>query len=89
MWLTSTSYSNKSGKVWGPPYTGGLGQTDPVSPSLSAALDRKYVCSHSSLAWMSAGKSMHSFVGVELSFLKLGSILVSFSELKCVHVELF
>ena len=26
------SYLNKSGTVWGPPYTGGLGQTAPVAP---------------------------------------------------------
>ena len=28
----NASYSNKSSSVWGPPYSGGLGQTAPVAP---------------------------------------------------------
>ena len=30
--MMNTSYMNKSGTVWGPPYTGSLGQTAPVAP---------------------------------------------------------
>ena len=41
--------------------------------------DREYVCGHNSLAWRCAGKSIRSFVGGELSFLKLGSVLVGLS----------
>ena len=41
--------------------------------------DREQVCGHNSLAWRLAGKSVHSFVGSELSLLKLGSVLVGLS----------
>ena len=41
--------------------------------------DREQVCGHNSLAWRLVGKCIPSFVGGELSLLKLGSILVGLS----------
>ena len=38
----NASYSNKSGSVWGPPYSGGLGQTAPVARPVSPPCRRHW-----------------------------------------------
>ena len=54
--------------------------------------DREYVCGHNSLVWRRVGKSIPSFVGGELSFLKQGSLLVGLSggvmkEFRCYEAK--